>query len=169
MTDPEPSASISNCSHALPGRRISAASRSKWSRSISSTRQKSTVSPARKTELENRSTLPFTLQRPASIARLMNLTEGTWLNTDAKSLADLRGQYILLDFWFIGCGPCHADLPIVKLAHEHFSKHGFSVVSVHTKDQSPTEVKKFAVGLRIEAVKNLVAVGESHGPGNRRP
>ena len=73
-----------------------------------------------------------------------SLADGTWLNTDAKSLADFRGKYVLLDFWFIGCGPCQQDMPTVKLAHQHFSELGFTVVSVHTNSQSPADVKQFA-------------------------
>jgi thiol-disulfide isomerase/thioredoxin len=72
------------------------------------------------------------------------LSEGTWLNTDAKSLADFRGKYVLLDFWFIGCGPCQQDMPTVKLAQQHFSELGFTVVSVHTNSQTPADVKQFA-------------------------
>ncbi len=73
-----------------------------------------------------------------------NLSEGTWLNTDAKSLADFRGKHVLLDFWFIGCGPCQQDMPAVKLAQQHFSELGFTVISVHTNGQTPADVKQFA-------------------------
>jgi thiol-disulfide isomerase/thioredoxin len=48
------------------------------------------------------------------------LDSALWLNTNDKtlSLADLRGKYVLLDFWFVGCGPCHGDFPSVKLVHD---------------------------------------------------
>jgi peroxiredoxin len=73
-----------------------------------------------------------------------SLAEGTWLNTDANSLADFRGKYVLLDFWFIGCGPCQQDMPTVKLAQKYFSELGFTVVSVHTNSQTPADVRQFA-------------------------
>lgn len=73
-----------------------------------------------------------------------DLSEGTWLNTDARSLADFRGRLVLLDFWFIGCGPCERDMPTIKLLHQKFFDQGFSVVSVHTSGQSPESVQKFA-------------------------
>ena len=72
------------------------------------------------------------------------MTEGTWLNTEARSLEAFLGRYVLLDFWFIGCGPCERDFPAVKLAHKKFSDHGFSVVGVHINDQLPADVQKFA-------------------------
>ncbi|MCA9023796.1 MAG: redoxin family protein [Planctomycetaceae bacterium] len=73
-----------------------------------------------------------------------DLSQGTWLNTEARSLQDFRGKFVLLDFWFIGCGPCHRDMPTVKLLHKKFLDQGFSVISVHTDGQTPEAVQKFA-------------------------
>ena len=73
-----------------------------------------------------------------------DLSDGTWLNSPARSLKDLKGKFVLLDFWFIGCGPCHRDLPSVKVTYEAFRDRGFTVVSVHDKSQSPDAVEKFA-------------------------
>ena len=72
------------------------------------------------------------------------MTEGTWLNTDAMSLEDFRGRYVLLDFWFIGCGPCERDFPAIQLAYKKFYDLGFTVVSVHTNLHSPEDVQLFA-------------------------
>ncbi|MEO8272418.1 MAG: TlpA disulfide reductase family protein, partial [Aureliella sp.] len=73
-----------------------------------------------------------------------DLSEGTWLNSDARSLNDFRGKFVLLDFWFIGCGPCERDMPTIKLLHQKFFDQGFSVVSIHKDGQSPQTVQKFA-------------------------
>jgi peroxiredoxin len=72
------------------------------------------------------------------------MREGTWLNTDAKSLEDFRGKFVLLDFWFIGCGPCHRDMPSVRMVHRQLAELGFSVVSVHKDGETPKDVKTFA-------------------------
>lgn len=45
-----------------------------------------------------------------------NLSEGEWLQSECKSLDEMRDKFVLLDFWFIGCGPCAADMPSLKLA-----------------------------------------------------
>ena len=72
-----------------------------------------------------------------------NIDSGTWFNTDSKSLRDFRGQYVLLDFWFIGCGPCERDFPMVKMANAIYRDHGFSAISIHIAGQSPESVKQF--------------------------
>ncbi|WP_430454841.1 carboxypeptidase regulatory-like domain-containing protein [Rhodopirellula europaea] len=72
------------------------------------------------------------------------LTSGTWLNTTATSLEAFRGRFVLLDFWFIGCGPCHRDMPEIKVAHEAFPSDKFAVVSVHTNSMKPEVVQAFA-------------------------
>jgi peroxiredoxin len=73
-----------------------------------------------------------------------------WFNTDARSLKDLRGRYVLLDFWFIGCGPCHYDFPSVKLVHERFEKLGVTVIGVHNNSASPEAVREHCDHLGIK-------------------
>ncbi len=72
-----------------------------------------------------------------------DLSQGTWLNSKATSLKDLRGKYVLLDFWFIGCGPCEAEIPYVKLLQETYGGDRFTVVSVHVTDQTVDNVREY--------------------------
>lgn len=83
---------------------------------------------------------------PAGVAgkSVPDISTGTWFNTDARSLAEFRGKFVLLDFWFIGCGPCERDMPTVRMAHQLYEKLGFSVVSIHIAGPSPQQVKAFA-------------------------
>lgn len=67
-----------------------------------------------------------------------------WLNTDkpALKLADLRGKYVLLDFWTTGCGPCHADFPSVNLLHEFYKDRGLVVIGMHDNSVPAEAVKR---------------------------
>ncbi len=78
------------------------------------------------------------------------LDSTAWFNTDARSLKELRGRYVLLDFWFIGCGPCHYDFPSVKLVHERFEKLGVTVIGVHNNSASPEAVREHCEHLAIK-------------------
>jgi thiol-disulfide isomerase/thioredoxin len=69
---------------------------------------------------------------------------GTWLNTDATSLDWFRGRFVLLDFWFIGCGPCHRDMPEIRAIHEAFPTDKFAIVSMHLNSMKPDNVQGFA-------------------------
>jgi peroxiredoxin len=85
------------------------------------------------------------------------LDAAAWFNTDARSLKDLRGRYVLLDFWFIGCGPCHDDFPSVKLVHERFEKLGVTVIGVHNNSASPEAVREHCdrLGIKFPIVVDL--------------
>ncbi|HVJ66793.1 MAG TPA: carboxypeptidase regulatory-like domain-containing protein [Caulifigura sp.] len=77
------------------------------------------------------------------------LDGGTWLNTDARRLADFRGKYVLLDFWFTGCGPCHADFPSVKLVHEAFADD-VVVIAVHDNSSTADKVREHCESLGLK-------------------
>jgi len=88
------------------------------------------------------------------------LEGAAWYNTDARSLKDFRGRYVLLDFWSTGCGPCHVDFPSVKLVHERFEKHGVTVIGVHDNSSKPEAVREHC---RQQGLKFPIVVDHADG------
>ncbi len=53
-----------------------------------------------------------------------------WKGEPVK-LSDLKGQYVLLEFWGYWCGPCIAQMPVLMQLHEKFRDKGVTVIGVH--------------------------------------
>ena len=53
-----------------------------------------------------------------------------WRGQKVK-LADLKGKYVLLEFWGYWCGPCVYSMPVVIELHEKFAGKGVAIVGVH--------------------------------------
>ena len=50
---------------------------------------------------------------------------GTLLNGEQFDLKDLRGQYVLVDFWGSWCGPCLKEIPGLKKLHAKYQNANF--------------------------------------------
>lgn len=53
-----------------------------------------------------------------------------WKGTPVK-LADLRGKYVLIDFWGYWYGPCVGSMPVLLDLHEKYKDKGLAILSVH--------------------------------------
>lgn len=50
---------------------------------------------------------------------------------------------MLLSFWFLGCGPCIAEMKHLSKFNEKYKDTGFKVISVNTDTKSKGKVKSF--------------------------
>lgn len=58
-----------------------------------------------------------------------------------KSLSELRGKIVLVDFWASWCGPCRRENPTVVAAYKKYSPKGFEIYSV-SLDQNKDKWKE---------------------------
>lgn len=54
----------------------------------------------------------------------------SWINAEPSSLAELRGQVVVLEFWATWCKPCHEMFPKMKELHEAHSGRGLRILAL---------------------------------------
>jgi thiol-disulfide isomerase/thioredoxin len=58
-----------------------------------------------------------------------NFTAET-LSGTKLTLSDLRGKYVLIDFWGTWCAPCIEALPVIKEAYDTYAGENFEIVGI---------------------------------------
>jgi thiol-disulfide isomerase/thioredoxin len=58
------------------------------------------------------------------------------LNGERAKLSDLKGKYVLLQFWGSWCGPCRKENPELVALYEQYHDKGFEIFSV-ALEQNP--------------------------------
>jgi thiol-disulfide isomerase/thioredoxin len=80
-----------------------------------------------------------------------------WINSGPRTLASLRGQVVLVEFWTYGCSNCLATLPWLKAVHERHADRGLVIIGVHTPEfaherdagKVRAAVKKHGIGYAV--------------------
>lgn len=59
---------------------------------------------------------------------------GTTIDGERFTLADERGDIVVLNVWASWCAPCRAEAPILQQAYEEFTDQGVEFVGLDTRD-----------------------------------
>ncbi len=64
-----------------------------------------------------------------------------WINSPPLTIADLRGQVVLIDVWTFDCWNCYRSFPWLKGVEERFGPRGLTVVGVHSPEFAHERVR----------------------------
>jgi peroxiredoxin len=57
-----------------------------------------------------------------------------------KTLADYKGDVVLVNIWATWCGPCEVEMPSIEKLHQEFAPQGLKIVAVSIDDPGTDDV-----------------------------
>lgn len=63
---------------------------------------------------------------------------------DSVTLADYRGEVVLLNLWATWCAPCRVEMPSMQRLYEELGPHGLKIVALSVDQLGGDRVREFA-------------------------
>lgn len=86
-------------------------------------------------------TLPAAAAEPSAAPEFTHRAAADWINSPPLTLAALRGQVVLVDFWTFACWNCYRSFPWLNALDARWHDRGLRVVGVHTPEFSHERVR----------------------------
>jgi peroxiredoxin len=77
--------------------------------------------------------LPALAAAPGTAAPPFSLSSSTGHDV---SLAQYKGQVVMLNFWASWCGPCRQEMPLLESIYKKYNKLGFTMIGVNVEPDS---------------------------------
>ena len=68
---------------------------------------------------------------------------------DSVTLSSLRGKFVLLDFWFIGCGSCIESIPVLNELQKQYDDIEFKVIGINCFNNNEEKIKRYCNNLNM--------------------
>lgn len=66
------------------------------------------------------------------------------------TLADLKGKFIVLNFWATWCAPCLQEMPLLSALQEAMGGDDLEVVTIATGRNPPPAMRRFFEGIAVD-------------------
>jgi thiol-disulfide isomerase/thioredoxin len=79
---------------------------------------------------------PMPAAKPAPDFNLMGM------DGETHSLEDLKGKFVLVNFWATWCNPCKVEMPLLEKLHQTLKSDKFTVLGLHV-GPGPENIEEF--------------------------
>ena len=64
------------------------------------------------------------------------------MNGETRTLEDLKGKFVLVNFWATWCNPCKVEMPLLERLHQTLVSDKFTVLGLHV-GPGPENIEEF--------------------------
>ena len=96
------------------------------------------------------------LAREPKVGQHAPAVELTLMDGSKTTLAEHKGEVVVLNFWATWCVPCRKELPLLDAYYRKLRSHGLQVYAVATEGSLPNyKLKDLFASMAIPSVRRL--------------